>query len=108
MTGDDATLTAIAERDPPLVAVPSLGDYLAEAGKSVVVVSSGSPGSAWLSNPRPQDHLYNRALVRPAAAQAAVAQFGQSATGFASGDRPDSNGKHGSAPSTSGQPCVPT
>ena len=76
VTGDDATLTAIAERDPPLVAVPSLGDYLAEAGKSVVVVSSGSPGSAWLSNPRPQDHLYNRALVRPAAAQVAVARFG--------------------------------
>ncbi len=76
VTGDDATLTAIAERDPPLVAVPSLGDYLAEAGKSVVVVSSGSPGSAWLSNPRSQDHLYNRALIRPAAAQAAVAQFG--------------------------------
>ena len=77
VTGDDATLTAIAERDPPLVAVPGLGDYLAEAGKSVVVVSSGSPGSAWLSNPRPRDHLYNRALVRPAAAQAAVAQLGQ-------------------------------
>lgn len=76
VTGDDATLTAIAERDPPLVPVPSLGDYLAGAGKSVVVVSSGSPGSAWLSNPRPQDHLYNRALVRPAAAQAAVAQLG--------------------------------
>ncbi len=76
VSGDDATLTAIAERDPPLVAVPGLGDYLAEAGKSVVVVSSGSPGSAWLSNPRPQDHLYNRALVRPAAAQTAVAQFG--------------------------------
>ena len=76
VTGDDATLTAIAERDPPLVAVPSLGDYLAEAGKSVVVVSSGSPGSAWLSNPRFQDHLYNRALVRPAAAQAAAAQLG--------------------------------
>ena len=77
VTGDDATLTAIAERDPPLVAVPGLGDYLAEAGKSVVVVSSGSPGSAWLSNPRAQDHLYNRALVRPAAAQVAVAQFGR-------------------------------
>ena len=76
VTGDAATLTAIAERDPPLVAVPSLGDYLGETGKSVVVVSSGSPGSAWLSNPRPQDHLYNRALVRPAAAQAAVAQLG--------------------------------
>ncbi len=74
VTGDAATLTAIAERDPPLVAVPCLGDYLAEAGKSVIVVSSGSPGSAWLSNPRPQDHLYNQALVRPAAAQAAVAQ----------------------------------
>ena len=76
VTGDDATLTAIAERDPPLVAVPCLGDYLAEADKSVVVVSSGSPGSSWLSNPRPQDHLYNRALARPAEAQAAVAQFG--------------------------------
>ena len=74
VTGDAATLTAIAERDPPLVAVPCLGDYLAEAGKSVVVVSSGSPGSAWLSNPRPQDHLYNRALVRPAEAQAIVTQ----------------------------------
>ena len=48
----EGLLAAVEHFGDALVAAPSLGDRLAAAGKSYVVVSSGTAGNAWCLNPR--------------------------------------------------------
>lgn len=49
-TGDRRNLEAVERADGPLLTAPSLGEILRPAGKSLLVVSSGSSGSAYLQN----------------------------------------------------------
>lgn len=44
-------LEAVARADGPLLTAQSLGQILQKSGKTVLVVSAGSPGSAFLLNP---------------------------------------------------------
>jgi hypothetical protein len=58
-----------------LLTAPTLGDLLAGAGKKILVVGSGSTGSALLLNPTLPDGaslIASRKLVRPASLQARV------------------------------------
>jgi hypothetical protein len=50
-TSDHEALLRVAARDRSLVAAPTLGQILARGGKRLLVVSSGSPGSALLLSP---------------------------------------------------------
>ena len=52
-TADHEALLGVAARDRSLLAAPTLGQILARAGKRLLVVSSGSPGSALLLSPTP-------------------------------------------------------
>ena len=52
-TADHEALLQVASRDRALLAAPTLGQILARAGKRLLVVSSGSPGSALLLSPTP-------------------------------------------------------
>lgn len=49
-TGARENLEAVARADGPLLTAPSLGEILQAAGKKLMVVSSGSSGSAFLLN----------------------------------------------------------
>jgi arylsulfatase A-like enzyme len=50
-TADDAALRKVAAAEGQLLTAPTLGQMLATAGKRLLVVSSGSPGSALLLSP---------------------------------------------------------
>ncbi len=52
-TADHEALLGVAARDRSLLAAPTLGQMLGRAGKRLLVVSSGSPGSALLLSPTP-------------------------------------------------------
>jgi arylsulfatase A-like enzyme len=52
-SGDVRSLERLAEADgQPVLLVETLADRVHAAGKSSVIVGSGSPGSAWLQHPR--------------------------------------------------------
>ena len=68
--GDHHSLYALIEsRGGRLVPCDTLADRVAEAGDRTVVVSTGSPGSAFLCHPRvrecPGDRLFNPAIMLP-------------------------------------------
>jgi hypothetical protein len=68
-TGDHDVLVRIERAAGPLVGATPLGRRVLEAGGAIAVVSSGSPGSAFLCNPlagEPGTLLINRELVLPA------------------------------------------
>jgi arylsulfatase A-like enzyme len=67
-TGDHLDLASIERVAGPLLYAVPFGTRVLEAGGSVVVVSSGSPGSAVLVNPTAHDErsvLVNRAVIEP-------------------------------------------
>ena len=49
-TADRSNLLRIAEADGPLLTTPTIGESLQKAGRKMLVVSSGSSGSAFLNN----------------------------------------------------------
>ncbi len=49
-TGDRNNLLSIAATEPRLLTAPTLGESLQKAGRKMLVVSSGSSGSAYLNN----------------------------------------------------------
>jgi arylsulfatase A-like enzyme len=72
--GDHRTLYALIEsRGGRLLPGDTLADRVSGAGGRSVIVSSGSPGSAFLCHPRveefPGDRLFNPAVMLPASAQ---------------------------------------
>lgn len=64
-TGDHMHLARIHEIDAPLVHAPWVADEIAGAGGVMVVASSGSPGAAFLQDPRAEGVTVNHALLRP-------------------------------------------
>ena len=80
--GDHRSLYALIEsRGGRLLPCDTLADRIALAGGRTVVVSSGSPGSAFLCHPRvrecPGDRLFNQAIMLPEqAADELTARFG--------------------------------
>lgn len=68
--GDHRSLYALIKtRGGRLLPLDTLADRVSSAGGRTVVVSSGSPGSAFLCHPRvlefPDDRLYNPAIMLP-------------------------------------------
>lgn len=72
-TGEaDALLAAAAKLGGPLLTAPSVGELLSNAGKKVLVVGSGTTGSALLLNPTLPPNsalLSSRKFVRPESLQ---------------------------------------
>ncbi len=75
-TADHTALQRVQAADPQgLLHVPTLAEQLASADKAYWAVSSGSPGSAFLLNPRAASFgVLNRAFSLPAERHAAITQ----------------------------------
>lgn len=74
-TGQRENLELVERADGKLLTAPTLGEMLRPAGKTLLVVSSGSSGSALLLNHTlATGGIVNHAFVRPAALAAAAAQ----------------------------------
>ncbi len=72
-TADHLQLERVAATEGRLLTAPALGDLLAAAGRRVLVVSSGSPGSSLLLAPTATSGtILNTDFFRPAAMQAKV------------------------------------
>lgn len=72
-TADHLQLERVATTEGRLLTAPALGDLLAAAGRRVLVVSSGSPGSALLLAPTATSGtILNTEFFRPAAMQSKV------------------------------------
>lgn len=72
-TADHQQLERVAATEGALLTAPALGDVLAPLGRRVLVVSSGSPGSALLLAPTATSGtVLNTGFFRPAAMQGRV------------------------------------
>ncbi|MFH1086291.1 MAG: alkaline phosphatase family protein [Chloroflexota bacterium] len=72
---DWRSLQAMADGEGErLVSVPTVGEALAEAGRRMVAVGSGSPGTTYLMNPTVAGPVVNWAVAWPDATQRALEQ----------------------------------
>lgn len=89
-TADDAALRKVAAAEGQLLTAPTLGQMLAKAGKRLLVVSSGSPGSALLLSPTDDAGvILHTGFTRPESWRArSVAMLGSTpAAGLPNADR---------------------